>query len=176
MLISHDGWTVCAPIGALALNCLVHIALSRHKCGHAPMVCLFAGFLAGLGLLVSWLIVLAFGHLSIDFLGYVLVDVMSYLALSYGYFHFVNLNLASLRIRLLREIARSDTGLSVADILEKYNASRVVQNRVERLVRGGHLKKQNGRYVVGRRFYVWLFGLFELMKLAVLGRGNKLVK
>jgi hypothetical protein len=51
-----------------------------------------------------------------------LTNVVIYFALSYCYFHFVNLGETARRIRMLRELYASHEGLTVGEILDRYNA------------------------------------------------------
>jgi hypothetical protein len=98
------------------------------------------------------------------------------LALAYGYFHFVNLNLASLRIRLLSEFAAAPGGLPLAELFRRCNAAAVVTARLERLVQRGHLQVKDGRYVlVPNRAFLLPFEVFEFLKFVVLGRGSRLL-
>ena len=105
------------------------------------------------------------------------MNILCYLALAYGYFHFVNLNLASLRIRLLREIGQAPGGLATDALGERYSAKSVIDARVRRLVEGGHLVKTAGRYYLGKnKSFLLLFEVFEFMKHVVLGRGSRLIE
>jgi hypothetical protein len=167
-----------APVLGLALNVFVHIVCSRMFWSARQMRALGAGALAGVPMAAmltlcartasplwggeSWLL-LAF-------------NVVLYFALAYGYFHFVNLNLASLRIRVLCELGAVPAGLSESELLSRYGSEAIVAARLDRLVQGGHLQLRDGRYVLGPNWvFLLLFEVFEFMKFMVLGRGSRLL-
>lgn len=65
---------------------------------------------------------------------------------------------SSLRIRLLREIAAGDDqGISLNELLERYNAQILLQTRLARLMSSGELVRNGDAYHLGRSF-----GLFIL--------------
>jgi hypothetical protein len=56
------------------------------------------------------------------------------MALGYCFFHFINLGETACRIRILIELSESDYGLSRNEILERYDASYVVNVRLQRMI------------------------------------------
>jgi len=73
--------------------------------------------------------------------------VLTYLALAFGYWTFLNLNITSLRIRTLREILRGgEHGISRADLMARYSAQEFLRRRLERLELGGNLSCVDGRW------------------------------
>jgi putative flippase GtrA len=167
---------VFSPLAGLAVNVMSHILLSRLRKGVGQMLCLIVGIFVGFAFTITVSIaLLPVGELMRDVAGYLFLNAVSYLALAWCYFHFVNLILASLRIRLLNEMANADGGLSEEDILMRYDAGKIIENRLERLVAGGHLVVRDGHYLLGNPAFVVIFDAFEVLKLAVLGRGNRLL-
>lgn len=168
---------VLAPVIGMAVSLCVHLLLSVSGSMRSQMNCLLAGFLSGLGIVA----VLTFFSLSRaplnvpDFSSYFLLNLAIYAASSYCYFHFVNIQIASLRMQMMREIAKSKGGMSKQEILQRYNASRILNTRIQRLTDGGYLKESNGRFYPGdRSFFLVLFHIFELMKRMIIGRGHRL--
>ncbi len=174
--LAHPG-VALAPLFALAANTLGHVAMSRLRAGRKPMVCLASGALIGLVVVTGLSAALLRDHIrDLDSLATLLMNLLTYLALAYGYFHFVNLNLASLRIRLLAEIGAEGTGLAESAIFAKYNSKSVITARVRRLTAGHHLVEREGRYFLGKnRVFLLLYEIFEVMKFAILGRGSRLL-
>jgi len=169
---------VLAPVLAMLANVFTHVAASRLNRGQNQIKCVLYGFLSGLaGLLFLAAVVSSADNSGPDFLGFILTDLISYTAFAYGYFHFVNINVASLRIRILQEIIYSPGGLSEEDVLSRYNSGHILENRIKRLLASGQLIEKEGCYYLGEnRTFLRLFWLFEILKHAVLGHGNRFLK
>lgn len=168
---------VLSPVAGLAANLAAHVLLSRLWRGRGQMVCLFGGIIGGL---VCTTVVNLLGLLKAesawDAFGYLSLNLVTYLGLAWCYFHFVNLSLASLRIRLMNEMAQSSGGLSEDEILRRYNAGQIIETRLARLTGGGHLVVRDGRFFPGNSAFVILFDVFEILKYAILGKRNRLLR
>jgi putative flippase GtrA len=156
---------------------LVHIPISRIQKGRAPLIgLLWAAAGGGLVTLGLGLWAARAGNVdSLDAAGSLILSCISYLGLAWCYFNFVNLNLSSLRFRLLRELRLAPDGLAGEDIVARYNADRIISRRLEQWSGSGHLCLLNQRYVVGNRFFLLVFDILEVLKLAVLGHGHRLL-
>jgi hypothetical protein len=99
-----------------------------------------------------------------------IVNLMTYGALSYGYFHFLNLGETARRVRILREIVEANRPLSLAEILERYDAREVVRNRLERLTGKGQVLFRDGRYTVARETVLRMAQAVDWLKRLLLGR------
>ena len=163
---------VAAPVIGLATACVAHLILARSLRGRGP----YPPLVIGLGVGAVAAAACALGPLTgkstpiADIAALQIVDGAAYLALAFGYFNFVNLTIASLRIRMLEEIRAADRPLGKADLLARYDTDTVVETRIERLVRGGHLVDRDGRLVTGRRTFLVVARLFEALRGAILGR------
>jgi hypothetical protein len=105
------------------------------------------------------------------------LDIIAYTAFSYGYFHFININIVSLRMRILHEINDSPEGLSKEEILNRYSAEQIIEYRLKRLMGSNQLTEENGYYFLGKnRTFLTLFWLFEILKHVILGHGNRFLK
>jgi putative flippase GtrA len=62
-----------------------------------------------------------------------------------------------------------------AEILARYGAGHVLDNRLERLTAGGHLVERGGRDYPGSPYFLILFEFFEVLKRLVVGKGNRLI-
>ena len=79
-----------------------------------------------------------------DFLALAGMNLVAYLAFSFGYFNFINLNIASLRIRMLQELAEAGGEMPVEALTGLYNTEEVIALRIDRLASGGHLSSGRG--------------------------------
>ena len=169
---------VLAPVLAMMLNVLTHVVVSRLNRGRNQIKYMFYGFLSGLtGIFFLVFAVLPAAGNGPDLAGCVSADLISYASLAYGYFHFVNINMASLRIRVLQEIIDAPDGLSEKDVLSRYNSKHIIDTRVKRLIGSGQLTEKDGYYYPGKnRTFLMLFWLFEILKHIVLGHGNRFLE
>ncbi len=163
------------PVGGLAVYTLSHLLISNVLRGRRYLTALVIAAIPGL-LAAALLHRRVLGlSTTAESLSLATVNLLTYLCLAWCYFHFINIMVASLRIRLIREIAAAGS-LSQSDILECYDARAVVDRRLERLLAGGHLaRRADGRLAVGSPFFLVIFDIFQMLKVAVLGRGNRLL-
>lgn len=162
---------VAAPVIGLAVACVTHLFLARVIRGRGPYPPLVLGIGAGaIASAACALRPLVGGPAPIaDVVALQVLDGTAYLALAFGYFNFVNLSIASLRIRMLEEIRDAARPMSKTALLARYDTDRVVDVRIERLVRGGHLVDRDGRLVTGRRAFLVVARLFEALRMVILG-------
>jgi len=166
---------VMAPVLGLAAYCLAQILIARSMPGRGPYYSLKLGFIGGLiaAMVVSgW----GVGRMTIspqDRVGYVVLNLLTYLALAFGYFNFVNLTVASLRIRLLEEVREAGGALPADALKAAYNSGGVVAIRLERLVQGGHLVEKDGRLHVGKLPFLIVARIFDGLHWFIFGRRGK---
>lgn len=90
--------------------------------------------------------------------------MLTYAALGFCYFNFVNLNVTSLRIRLLRELLeRHPQGVARGEIFTKYGAEQILSVRLERLTRSGHFVHQENRYYTGKRSILFIARIIDVL-------------
>jgi hypothetical protein len=70
----------------------------------------------------------------------------TYLGLSFGSWAFSNLNVTSLRIRMLRELLRVGGTASAADLLQRYTPAEQLRRRLDRLTVSGDLQFDGSRW------------------------------
>jgi len=165
-------WLVVAPVAGLATYCLVHIGIARRTADRSPYFALAAAMFVGLALVagLSLAALLKMGVAAGDVCALAAMNLLCYLALAFGYFNFVNLNITALRIRMLHEVAASRQGMSRRDLLSRYNAGEVIGLRIERLVRGGHIVERDGRFFSGKARFLCVAAVFEFLRWLILGR------
>ena len=162
------------PLAAMCLNVAAQVLSKRYLLKrNAVLRSEAAGFAVGLLFVVGGNIACPCG--LAQRLGGAASDVLMYVTLAYGYFHFVNLSVTARRIRLLRELgAVGDDGLTRAELLERYGPRDVIGVRLDRLTGSGQIVEREGRYYGARRFPVWWAAqLITAMKLLILGKRSE---
>ena len=108
-MVAAHALSALAPVLGLAAYCLSHLAACRLVRRRGNYFSLVIG--CGCGLAVTAAInvaALLWMHCTLaDGLTLAGINLVAYLALAFGYFNFVNLNIASLRIRMIQELAES---------------------------------------------------------------------
>lgn len=161
-----------APVLGLAAYCLAQILLARSMPGRSPYQSLKLGFACGLIVVLSasgW----GVGRMPLgwqDRAGYVVLDLLTYLALAFGYFNFVNLTVASLRIRMLEELWQAGGALPAETLEAAYSSSAVAAVRLQRLVQGGDLVEKDGRLHRGRLRFLTVARIFDALRWVIIGR------
>jgi hypothetical protein len=141
-------WTITiAPLAGLAFDALTQIViahLSKGKVGAS----ILAGMLSGLALTLA---VIAVGHAGTPgatghFVDTWLLGVATYLALAFGFWTFLNLNITSLRIRILRELLRAGGTIALSEMPMLYTGAERLRRRLKRLESGGQIMCEDGRW------------------------------
>lgn len=166
-----------APVVGLAMNCAVHVMVARIMRARSPYPALAAG--AGAGVLVTGFLTLA-GCIwspagSVDTAAFLAMNLIASLALGFCYSNFVNLSVASLRIRILAEIAEAGGSMNRSALLEQYGSGSVADVRLSRLVSGGHLVESDGRLRTGRLHFLLVSRMFDILRVLIFGRGKAAV-
>lgn len=170
-MIESGPLLAAAPLGGLAAYCGAHVVLARLLTARGPYAALaaasVAGLMAALGFTGAGL--WRAGATVVDAAALVAMNMTAYLALAFCYFNFVNLTVASLRIRLLEELLEAPGPLPKAALLGRYDSANVAGLRIERLVRGGHLVEQNGRFRSGRLKFLVVARIFDVLHRIIIG-------
>lgn len=163
------------PVIALSVNVSIQIMVFRYFARIGLWNSMFLGFFSGmLGLLIfeCYIFSIELFVLS-DFIAFVLVNVITYSLLGYCYFHFLNLGETARRIRILRELNRASIGLSLDDILKRYNASEIIERRVDRLKDSGQIAFKDDRYYIVNPTLLWIAKTLSVFKMFLLGKKSK---
>lgn len=166
---------VLNPFIGLVVNAVVQVASFRYISGLGLLRSVFLGFIIGF-ISISALEFYVFFALSaseMDFLSVFVTNSVMYASLGYVYFHFINLGETARRIRILRELYDSKEGLSMGEILERYNTKDIVEVRMNRLIKNGQVIYRDGRYYIGSSL-MWLIAkVIVTMKLVLLGKKSE---
>jgi len=141
-----------SPIAALAINMVVQIVGFRLRRGSHFFRSVVEGlFVGGLGLLIIEALLIIGDQTQGDSVAMaLLVNVPTYLALSYCYYSFVQLGQTSIRLRMYSEIASRATGVTIEEMEREYDESALTDMRLQRLIESGDILEKNGRYFIGR--------------------------
>jgi hypothetical protein len=141
-------WTITiAPLAGLVFAVLTQIAVvhvSRGKVGASIVI----GIIGGLAVTI---VAIALGRAEAPgatggFVDTWLLGGATYLALAFGFWAFLNLNITSIRIRLLRQLLRAGGRMPLSDMAVFYTPAERLRRRLERLEKGGQIRCNDGRW------------------------------
>lgn len=160
------------PIVSLGINVVCQVCLSRYMSRFILLKSVFVGFAVGMCVLLSAeLYYLCQAPLFLTRnISSAFANIITYSALGYCYFHFINLGETGRRIRILRELYDSKKGLSAAEILERYSAKDILEKRLHRLINNAQIICKDGRYYIGSPIMLLIAKIIVSMKLVVLGK------
>ena len=166
---------VLSPVIGLVINVLFQVLGVRYIANIGLLKSIFLGFAVGL---FSVITLEAYGFFTMskseqDFIAIIIVNLVTYSALGYCYFHFLNLGETARRIRIVRELYDSEGGLSLDGILARYSALDIVQKRVERLLNNRQIIEKDGRYYIGNPVMLMMAKIIVAMKLIFLGKESE---
>lgn len=157
----------------VAANVLTMILLSHitKKLSYA----IVGGVLSGFIIVVTGSLSSAFGssvHSTSDLSALTFVTCLSYLAYSFCFWTLINLNVTSLRIRIVREILSCPSAqVSASDLHHAYNPEVALTNRIERMVAGGQLiKTEEEKYRIGAPFVLLIAKILYFLRQMTLPR------
>lgn len=162
---------VAVPLVALAADVVIQLTAFRVQGRRDPWGSVFLGFVGGLVVAILGSLA-AIGTMdSGDSVALVLMNAVSFAALGYGYFNFVNLHLTSLRVRLLRELIRFETAVTREQLLGAYDAQQALMLRLNRLLEKQQLTEHSGRYYVERmNSFLVAANILDFLKWLLFGR------
>ena len=93
--------------------------------------------------------------------------------MGYCYFNYINLGETARRIRILREIYDSKEGLSMEEILKRYNAKEIIERRIKRLLKNRQIIYKDGKYYIGKPIMLVIAKIIVIMKVILLGKKSE---
>lgn len=160
----YEAWLITLlPLLTLSINVafqllVVHLS---HRIGLSIITGLAAGFIINL-------IVLFMVSANIE---NICIDLLSYLALSFSYWTFLNLNITALRIRVLRELLKENkTGLTTETLLQRYSSKELINRRLDRLKQWGHIIKIDGQWILQSNKLLFLVYTMVLLRQIIFGK------
>jgi hypothetical protein len=163
---------ILSPVFGLLTNVTIQLAGCRYAKQRGLLRSIFMGFLSGYVtvLTIEVAYCLAAKLPLLEFIGQIALSTISYVALGYGYFHFINLGETARRVRILTELWESEGGLSMNELLERYNASDIINMRLQRMINNKQIVLRHGRYYIGRPVMLYMAKAMVMMKLILLKR------
>lgn len=159
---------MATPWLALACNIIVNIALLRGRRTMSVVWSLACSFFVGCMAFVVCAASWCHGREAADLAARLAAAFLTYACASYVFFHIVHIPQASVRIRVLQELAAHGP-LAESELLCRYDARTILDLRLSRLLGSGQLTYTNGRYFTGRRRMLYVARLFRLAKRIALG-------
>jgi len=167
---------ILAPIIGLLANTVTQIIIFRLWKERYLLKSVFSGFVCGLmAVLVIEIASLILNRPEgMEFLGQLSMVMVTYFALGYCYFHFINLGETARRIRILRELQESKNGLTLEGILKRYNALAIINVRLQRMISNKQIVLQAGRYYIGSPLMLYMAKTLIFFKWVLLRRRSEL--
>jgi hypothetical protein len=106
-------------------------------------------------------------------LGILFANLMTFIALGYGYFHFVNLGETARRIRLLREIYSEPNGITKTELVRRYNGKTMLELRLNRLLSKGQIIACGDRYFIQSRLMLIITQIMVTLKWIIIGKKSE---
>lgn len=164
-----------SPIVALGVMVVAQAALLRLRRGEHFFGSVVGGFVAGgLSVLVLQTVLLFVFPRTPDrwFLALV-ANPAIYVMLAYCFFNFINLGHASIRIRIYKECVDRGGRITVEELRGVYDEERLKSARLERLLQGGDISLEDGRWKLANPRLVPIAKLVFGLKKVVLGRESE---
>jgi len=143
---------VFSPVIGLVANVISQVCYCRYKGAASLLRSTFFGFAGGMVIMlgIEFSYAAQFMPVLAKIVSNISLSLITYTALGYCYFHFINLGETARRIRLLRELKKTSNGLTLDDILRAYNAKEIIENRLSRLLKSGQIIEKNNKYYIGK--------------------------
>lgn len=175
-ILMNASWLypVC-PFAALAVMVIVQGVLMRVARRKAFYRSVIAGFLAGLVALAACQLTVAhhLGELQQRNVLLLAANPAVYLGLAYAFFNFINLGQSSIRIRVFRECLHRGGFIRNDELRAIYDEDAIRDGRLDRLVRGGHISLDKGRWRLANSRLVPVAVAIAAIKRLVLGRTSQ---
>lgn len=173
--IPLEFWFLLSPVAALVVMLVVQTVLLRQSRGENFFRSVVFGFLAGFltNVVLQVALLLTFPATLDCWVLAVLVNVPLYVCLAYGYYNFINLGQCSIRIRVYKECADRGGYITREQLREVYDEDRLREARIERLLHGGDLVLQDGRYHLANRRLVPVAAIVFGLKSFILQRKSE---
>ena len=166
---------IFSPIFGLILNVLSQLLICRYATRLGLLKSIFIGFFLGLAAVIAIEVfyLLNTGHFWAEFCAQLSLSAISYAALGYCYFHFINLGETARRVRIVIELYESDDGLSMDQIIRRYCALDIINFRLQRMVHNEQIVDREDTYHIGKPTMLWMARILVLMKLILLGKKSE---
>jgi len=176
--MAPEWFYLLSPILALVAMVVVQAVFLRLRGGEQFFTSVVAGFLAGLLFAIAmqvallWVFPRNFDRLVLAFVANPAIYVM----LAYCFFNFINLGHASIRIRIFKECHDRGGFITHEELRAVYDDERIRDVRLKRLLDGGDIVKEEGRWKLANPRLVPVANLVFALKYFVLRRKSEFEK
>lgn len=170
--MTHSYLQILNPNLCLIINILIQVISFRCIKNIGLLKSIFLGFISGFIILFILEIYISF-RLSIlprDFLSLFVVNFLIYSLLGFCYSNFITLGETARRIRILRELYDYNEGLSMEEILERYNAKEIIKMRISRLIKNGQVIYKDKKYYLNGYTILLITKIIIFIKMLILGK------
>jgi hypothetical protein len=169
----NSEWTIAlAPLAGLVINVfseIISVHVLHLRLSHSIVAGMLCGAVGMATLLVFGLRTFPEGSPSFaDIWG---VGSLTYLALAYGFWTF--LNITSLRVRVLRAMLRAGSVMPVGDVMKQYGPEERLTRRLERLRNGKQITLEGGRWRLNSWEVLAIARCVEFLRLIVMPQSLK---
>lgn len=169
-----DDLLALAPLIGLTVNTLVLLILVRRQRRWGLLRCEYLGFAGGAAsVAIISLSALIQGGDTSRVIYHSLLGSLSYAALGYCHFHFVNLGETARRIRLLRELDEAGGELAHDQLLARYGAREITAKRIARLLNSGQIVQREDRYFIAETTVLKIARTMRNAKLLLVGKESE---
>lgn len=146
--MSVEWFYLASPVAALSVMVAAQAALLRLRRGEHFFGSVVGGFLAGGAALLALqaALLLAFPRTSDRWFLALVANPAIYVMLAYCFFNFINLGHASIRIRIYKECVDRGGRITVEELRGVYDEESLKSARLERLLQGGDIALEEGRW------------------------------
>lgn len=174
-MVLADYFSIFIAVICLICNVLVQIITYRCFPKQGLLKSVFFGFGAGILVLFYWELrgYWAINIFSKEIIASTAVYLITYISLGYCYFHFINLGETARRIRILRELKDASGGLALNQVLARYNAQEIFENRISRLLKNGQIILVNDKYYIGKPFLLYMARFLVFLKFILMRKKDE---
>jgi hypothetical protein len=163
------------PVIALLLNVTIQV-VGFHFIGRLSLLrSIVIGFITGIifTLIFSFYLFPSVRLWTSGQLWILFTNLLIFIALGYGYFHFVNLGETARRIRLLREIYGEAGGITKEELVRRYNGKTMLELRLNRLLSKGQIVIRDNRYFIHSRLMLFISRIIVNLKWIIIGKKSE---
>jgi glucan phosphoethanolaminetransferase (alkaline phosphatase superfamily) len=174
-MVSSDYFQVFIPIICLLINVSIQVFIFRYLPRLGLLKSEYIGFVIGIifFLLFEFYPLIINPRITRDFFAIFITNLITYSSLGYCYFHFVNLGETARRIRILRELYDSKNGLSLEELLQRYNAEEILERRISRMLNNRQIILKEERYYIASPALLLMARAITMMKQIILGKRSE---
>ncbi len=161
---------VLSPIAALMCNVFAEILAGWFFATTKKAI--VSGLCFGFIMNIYLLLVLQQNQITVSIEDSV-INLFTYLALSFCFWAFLNLNITSIRIRIIRELLISHDGLERTRLAFQYSPQEAFNRRIERLAASKHITHEKNRFRLQSRKFLPFVIVSNTLRNIIISRARK---